>query len=127
MKQVARRLVAKRPILARLYVAFRFDEAGKPVGPGVQFRKHLFVTWQIFGLIVTVRFVFSKFHVLPQRIGNFDAAIPALLHQRRVTVALAFERFLLGIEIMLVSILEEPGPTCRIKFVSARSRHSAAL
>ena len=80
MKEVARRVVAKRAIFVRFYFPFRLDEASESVGPGVQLGKNLFVTRQIFCLIVAVDFVFSKFHVLPQRIGNFHAAIPALPH-----------------------------------------------
>ena len=80
MKEVARRVVAKCAIFVRFYFPFRLDEASESVGPGVQLAKNLFVTRQIFCLIIAVDFVFSKFHVLPQRIGNFHAAIPALPH-----------------------------------------------
>src|SRR6266850_1817200 len=118
-KKVRRRFVAKRPIFIRYYFPFRLDEAGKSVGPGVQLCEGILVTRQIFRLVVAVRFVFSKFNVLPQRVWNFHAAVLALPHQWCITVAIVFERFLLGIEIMFVSIVEELGPTCRIEFVSA--------
>ena len=84
MKEVARRVVAKRAIFVRFYFPFRLDEASKSVGPGVQLWKDLFVTRQIFCLIVAVDFVFSKFHVLPQRSGKLHPTIPALPHQLRI-------------------------------------------
>ena len=62
--EMARRFVAKRAIFVRFYFAFRLDEAGESVSPSVQFWKHPFVTRQIFGLIVAVRFVFSKLNVV---------------------------------------------------------------
>src|SRR4029434_1001492 len=99
----------------RVYFPLRFDETGEPVCPGVQFREHLFVTRQIFCLIVAVYLIFSKSHVLPQCIGNFHATISTLPHQWRVPFALVFEWFLVGIEIMFVSIVEELRPTCRIE------------
>src|SRR4051812_40712781 len=60
MKEVARRVVAKRAIFVRFYFPFRLDEASESVGPGLQLGKNLFVTRQIFCLIVAVDFVFPN-------------------------------------------------------------------
>src|ERR1044071_3440663 len=100
-------LVAKRTVFFGLFFPFRFHEVCESISPGIQFRKHLFVTRQMFCLVVAICFVFSKFYIFPERIRNFHSAIPALPHQPCVTIAIVVERFLFGIEKMFVTIIQE--------------------
>ncbi len=72
---MARWLVTKRAIFARLYFAFCFDETRESIRPSVQFWKYFFVTRQIFGLIVAVCFIFSELDVLPQSIGTISVLV----------------------------------------------------
>src|SRR4051812_1226037 len=105
-KKMARRFVAEGAIFARRDFSFATDEIGKARRPRLQFEERLFVSRQMFGLIVAVFLALPEFDVMPELVGNFDSAIAALPDQRCVSIALVFEWFLVRIEVMLVRVLQ---------------------
>src|SRR5437763_8387509 len=56
---------------------------------------------------------------MPKVVGYFDPAVAALPDERRVTLAVVLERFLLGIEVMHVRVLQEFWASLAVQFVAA--------